>query len=483
MRNFVKMKDICVKDIVRAVGGSLLCGDENVQIDNFATNSGKAEPGLMFAPIVGERVDGHKYIESAFDCGASASLTQNEEAVADLIDKWRSLGIQPKPIVLVDDSVRAMQLTAKEYESRLSLNKVGVTGSVGKTTTKEMIACALSGGLKVFKTAGNANSQIGVPVTIMNIAPDDEAAVIEMGMSEKGEMKRLATLLSLNAAVMTNIGVSHIEQLGSQENILREKWHITDAITEGGCIFLNGDDVLLKERAELCRNNYAGVFGKEDNRKLRICTFGHSADCDYRAENEYSDENGVGFDMLHGDVRVPVKLSVLGSHNVNNALVALAVAEFFGVDLRAAVKALEGYTGVAMRQHITKKDGAAYIDDSYNASPDSMKAGLNVLCQMPADYRIAVLADMLELGENTKEYHRQVGEYAGQSRVDELLLYGELARYIGYGAEQYIGRIKHFDTLGDITEYLKAEIQPGTAVLFKGSRGMKLNEVVDGLLG
>lgn len=477
------MKDFCVKDIVRAVGGSLLCGDENVQIDNFATNSGKAEPGLMFAPIVGERVDGHKYIESAFDCGASASLTQNEEAVAGLIDKWRSLGIQPKPIVLAEDSVRAMQLTAKEYESRLSLNKVGVTGSVGKTTTKEMIACALSGGLKVFKTAGNANSQIGVPVTIMNIAPDDEAAVIEMGMSEKGEMKRLATLLSLNAAVMTNIGVSHIEQLGSQENILREKWHITDSITEGGCIFLNGDDVLLKERADLCRNNYAGGFGKEDNRKLRICTFGHSADCDYRAQNEYSDENGVGFDMLHGDVRIPVRLNVLGAHNVNNALVALAVADFFGVDLRAAVKALEGYTGVAMRQHITKKDGAAYIDDSYNASPDSMKAGLNVLCQMPADYRIAVLADMLELGENTKEYHRQVGEYAGQSKVDELLLYGELAGYIGYGAEQYIRKIKHFDTLGDITEYLKAEIKPGTAVLFKGSRGMKLNEVVDGLLG
>ena len=477
------MKDFCVRDIVRAAGGRLLCGDENVQIDNFATNSGKAEPGLMFAPIVGERVDGHKYIESAFDCGASASLTQNEEAVAGLIDKWRNAGAQPKPIVLVEDSVRSMQLTAKEYEGRLSLNKVGVTGSVGKTTTKEMIACALSGGLKVFKTAGNANSQIGVPVTIMNIAPDDEAAVIEMGMSEKGEMKRLATLLSLNAAVMTNIGVSHIEQLGSQENILREKWHITDAITDGGCIFLNGDDVLLRERADLCRDNYAGVFGKEDNRKLKICTFGHSDDCDYRAENEYSDENGVGFDMVHGDVRIPVKLSVLGSHNVNNALVALAVAEFFGVDLGAAVKALEGYTGVAMRQHITKKDGAVYIDDSYNASPDSMKAGLNVLCQMPADYRIAVLADMLELGENTKEYHRQVGEYAGQSRVNELLLYGELAKNIGYGAEQYIGKIKHFDTRSDITEYLKATIKPGTAVLFKGSRGMKLNEVVDGLLG
>lgn len=187
--------------------------------------------------------------------------------------------------------------------------------------------------------------------------------------------------------------------------------------------------------------------------------------------------------MVHGDVRIPVKLNVLGSHNVNNALVALAVAEFFGVDLTEAVKALEGYTGVAMRQHITKKDGAIYIDDSYNASPDSMKAGLSVLCQMPADYRIAVLADMLELGENTREYHRQVGAYAGQSKVDELLLYGELAKNIGYGAEQYVGKIRHFDTLDDIVDYLKLTIKPGTAVLFKGSRGMKLNEVVDRLIG
>ena len=146
----------------------------------------------MFAPIVGERVDGHKYIESAFECGASAALTQSCEAVDALILGWKEKGIAAKPIVLVDDSVRAMQLAAREYESRLSLKKVGVTGSVGKTTTKEMIACALSGGLKVFKTAGNANSQIGVPVTLMNIAPDDEAAVIEMGMSEKGEMEAIA---------------------------------------------------------------------------------------------------------------------------------------------------------------------------------------------------------------------------------------------------------------------------------------------------
>ncbi len=476
------MKNFCVRDIVSATGGELLCGDGNVEIDNFATNSGKSEPGLMFAPIVGERVDGHKYIGNAFECGASASLTQSREAVSGLISDWENSGAIVRPIVLVENSVRAMQLVAREYESRLSLKKVGVTGSVGKTTTKEMIACALSGGLKVFKTAGNANSQIGVPITLMNISPDDEAAVVEMGMSEEGEMKRLATLLSLNAAVMTNIGVSHIEQLGSQENILREKWHITDALVDGGCIFLNGDDKFLTERAKLCRDDYSAVFGAEYDRNLKVVTFGHASDCDYRAENVYADESGVGFDMVHGDTKAHVKLNVLGSHNVNNALVALAVAEYFGVDLKAAVEALEGYTGVAMRQQITKKDGVIYIDDSYNASPDSMKAGLSVLCQMPADYRIAVLADMLELGENTKEYHRQVGECAGQSKVDELLLYGELAKYIGYGAEQYVKNIRHFDTLEDITKYLKDAVKPGTAVLFKGSRGMKLNEVVDGLI-
>lgn len=476
------MKDFCVRDIVCATGGRLLCGDDNTEITNFATNSSKAEPGFMFAPIVGERVDGHKYIESAFECGASAALTQSCEAVDALILGWKEKGIAAKPIVLVDDSVRAMQLAAREYESRLSLKKVGVTGSVGKTTTKEMIACALSGGLKVFKTAGNANSQIGVPVTLMNIAPDDEAAVIEMGMSEKGEMERLATLLSLNAAVMTNIGVSHIEQLGSQENILREKWHITDALVSGGCIFLNGDDALLKERAKQCKDDYASVFGSDDNRKLSVVTFGHDEGCDYRAENVFADENGVVFDMVHGSIRMPVKLKVLGSHNVNNALVALAVAQYFGVELKMAVAALGQYTGVAMRQQITKKDGVIYIDDSYNASPDSMKAGLSVLSQMPAEHRIAVLADMLELGENTREYHRLVGEYAGQSNVDELLLYGELAAYIGYGAEQYVKNIRHFDTLDDIKEYLKNTLKPNMAVLFKGSRGMKLNEVVDALI-
>ena len=477
------MENFCVRDIVKATGGKLLCGDENIKISNFATNSGKAAPGLMFAPIVGEHVDGHIYIENAFECGASAALTQAEKAVSDIIAGWRAEGIEPKPVILVDDSVRAMQLTARAYESGLTLKKVGVTGSVGKTTTKEMLACALSGGLKVFKTAGNANSQIGVPITLMNISMADEAAVIEMGMSEEGEMERLASLLSLDAVVMTNIGVSHIEQLGSKENILREKWHITDALKDGGCIFVNGDDPLLMERALLVRNDRNAIFGENDKRRLDIYTFGHSENCDYRAENVNTVKDGTEFDMVHGSTRRHIRLEVLGEHNVNNALVALAVAEHFGVEPAAAAEALGDYSGVAMRQQITKRDGITYIDDSYNASPDSMKAGLEVLGRMSAHYRVAVLADMLELGENTREYHRQVGEYAGRSKVDELILYGELARYIGMGAEQYVKKLVYFDTLDEIGEYLRRSLKPDTAVLFKGSRGMKLNLVVDDILG
>ena len=476
------MENFCVRDILNATGGKLLCGDENTEIVNFATNSGKSEPGLMFAPIIGERVDGHRYITGAFECGASGTLTQRAEAADEVMDQWKKNNVQPKPVILVNDSIEAMQKTARLYEGRLHLKKAGVTGSVGKTTTKEMIACALTGGLKVFKTAGNANSQIGVPVTLMNISSQDEAAVIEMGMSEEGEMKRLATLLTLDTVVITNIGVSHIEQLGTQENILREKWHITDALCDGGTILLNGDDPLLMTKAKQCRQKLQDDAAETARRKLHVYTFGCSSECDYRAQDIEADENGIRFVMVHGDVSLPVALKVFGEHNVNNALAALAVSESFGVELKAAAQALSGYTGVAMRQQITVKDDITYIDDSYNASPDSMRAGINVLCQMPAKYRVAVLADMLELGDNTKEYHRQVGEYAGSSGIDELVLYGELSHYIGYGAEQYTKLIHHFDSPEEIRDYLKKNLKEGAAVLFKGSRGMKLNEVVDSLL-
>lgn len=458
------MKDFTISDIVAATQGELLCGDKDCLINNMATNSSKTE-GLMFVPIIGERVDGHRFIGDAFAHGAVASLTSSREAVGEFIEDGTH------PIVLVEDTVPAIQNIARAYEKRLNLPKVGITGSVGKTTTKEMIACALSGGLNVFKTAGNANSQIGVPITIMDIMPEHEAAVIEMGMSEEGEMERLARLLSLNAVVMTNIGVSHIEQLKTQDNILKEKWHITDALVKDGGIYLNGDDTLLRERADKCKTE--GM--------TRVYTYGTSTDCDYVAQSVRVVDGGLTFDACFDGQVIPVRLNVLGNHNVLNALVAIAVAVEFGVDPYVAAKALEGYSGVAMRQQITVKNGITIIDDSYNASPDSMRAGLSVLAQTISTRKIAVLADMLELGDKSPEYHRAVGEYAGELGIDELVIYGELAKNIGEGALDKVNKIKHFDNLDEVTAFLKSELVSGDAVLLKASRGMKLNLVADAL--
>lgn len=462
------MFNIKIKDIVNATGGKLLCGDENVEITNFCTNSSKAAKGLMFLPIIGERVDGHKYIPSAFLYGAEASMTSSYEAVMDMISKWEQ-NASCKPVVLVEDSVKALQDVARYYEKTLSLMKVGVTGSVGKTTTKEMIACALSASLNVFKTAGNANSQIGVPITLMDIMPENEAAVIEMGMSEEGEMQKLAKLLSLNAVAMTNIGVSHIEQLKTQENILKEKWHITDALSDGGLVFLNGNDKLLRKKAE----------EEKVKGKFKVYTYGTTPDCDYYAENIKAENDGVTFLAVCEGRQIDVSLKVLGEHNVLNALVAIAVADKFGVSIEKAAKALADYEGVAMRGQVTIKNGVTYIDDSYNASPDSMKAGLNVLTQTKGKRKIAVLADMLELGENTAIYHRQVGEYIANTDVEELIVYGELAKNIADGARKYVKNIHAFTTHKEIIDYLLDTVVCGDVILFKGSRGMKLNEVVE----
>ena len=473
------MKDVCIKDIAEFTGGKILIGDEECEIVNFATDSNKISAGEMFVPIIGARVDGHKFMKSAIQNGACATFTSNEEYGAELIAAMKAGELKTCPVVCVKDTVSALQAVARAYEKRLKAYKVGITGSVGKTTTKEMVATAISGGLKVYRTAGNFNSQVGVPITIMNIDTAHEAAVIEMGMSMEGEMQKLATLLSLDSVIITNIGVSHIEQLGSQQGILNEKWHITDALKKEGKIFLNYDDVLLRERADSLKENplYAD----------RIVTFGRSEGADYQAVDCGLWEQGVCFTLkarIDGNVvEKPVSLSVLGDHNVGNALASIAVAYDAGVSIDCAVQALLEYKGVAMRQQIFKKDEVTFIDDSYNASPDSMKAGLSVLRSTRSNRKIAVLADMLELGPDSDKYHGQVGEYVADAGTDLLITFGEMAKYIEKNASLRGISCLHFESREDIISYLKNELKCGDAVLIKGSRGMELNKICDAFRG
>lgn len=450
------MQNISVNDIVRATGGVLLCGDGNTEVVSISTNSREIGEKCLFVPIIGEKVDAHRFIGGAIEQGAVAVLTMEHDSMESQI-----------PYIRVEDSVKAIQAIGRYYNGLMKMPKVGITGSVGKTTTKEMIACALSAGKNVFKTSGNSNSQIGVPITVTQMDNSYDVAVIEMGMSNPGEMSILASIVNLNACVFTNIGVSHIENLGSQDNICREKFHITDALEEGGLVFLNGDDpILMKHRDELTHASY---------------TFGKSEGCDYRAINIQNVNNGVEFDAVFDGRTYRVRLNVPGDHNVLNALVAIAVSGFMGVDTDAAIKSLSEYEGIKMRQQIYLKNNITFIDDSYNASPESMKAGINVLCSINAEgRRIAVLADMLELGSNSPEYHRETGRYIAGTDVTDVLLFGEMATCIGEGIKAHSSiNVTSFANRDEIIEYLKKNLLPGDAVLFKGSRGMKLNEVAD----
>lgn len=445
-----------IEEILEATGGKLLCGDIKTEVLTTSTNSREIGEKCLFVPIIGENVDAHRFIDSAFDNGAVASFTsEHDTAQGD------------KPLIRVEDTVKALQDMGAYYGRKLNIPTVGITGSVGKTTTKEMVACALGAKYNVFKTSGNHNSQIGVPTTLLEMKPSDEYAVIEMGMSMKGEMKRLAELVDLDMAVMTNIGVSHIEQLGTRQGICDEKMNICNALKENGKLFLNGDDDILS---------------KYDNKNAIF--YGMSEKCDFRGKDIKVKEDGIEFTLVHKDTEYNVKLNVLGKHNVLNALVAVAVAYNAGIDIEDSIKALSLYGGVKMRQQIIKTDRAVIIDDSYNASPDSMKAGLSVLCDYNTSGRkIAVLADMLELGNDSKKYHYEVGEYIVNNHIDELLTFGEESKEIKRAVETHTDiKTRHFDKREDITEYLKETLKKEDVVLLKGSRGMKLNEIADALV-
>lgn len=452
------MENISVKNIVEATGGRLLCGNGDTVLRHLSIDSRQTGADTLFIPLIGERTDAHAFITQALEGGAAASLTSEHESAPDGFTG---------ALIRVDDTKKALQDIGRYLRDRISIPIVGITGSVGKTTTREMVAAALSAGFKTFRTPANHNGQLGVPLTLSAIEAEDEIGVLEMGMSEPGEMEIIASIARPSVAVMTNIGVTHIENLGSRENILREKLHIQDGMRPGGALIINGDDDLL-----------SGVKALEG---CRTISYGLGADCDYRAE-EITVEGGLpSFILICKDERISVRLSVPGEHNIRNALAALAVADFYGVSLTAAAGALEEYRGFKNRQQIVQADGITIIDDTYNASPDSMRAGLQVLSSMEASRHIAVLADMKELGKDTLLFHRETGKFAAGLNLSLLVTFGELARAIAEGAVSAglpeasvicFGEEKREDMI----TYLKKELRKGDAVLFKGSNSMHLGE-------
>lgn len=449
------MEGITVQNIVEAVHGTLLCGDANTVLTDICIDSQVIKEGDLFVPIIGERVNAHKYIESALTVGA-ATLTSEHYAVS-----------AEKPYIRVKDTVQAIQDIGRYIRERIHLPIVAVTGSVGKTTTRNMIATAFRSTLRTFETTKNFNSQIGVPIMLSRISSEDEIAVLECGMSEAGQITILSNLVKPQYAVVSTIGVAHIEQLKTQENIRREKLSIIDGMQQGGILFLNGDDPMLAE--------------VKDTLPVTTLYYGTEEWCDYYADQIQYDNGRSYFECVHGEERVPVELSVLGKHNVLNCVAALAVSHTHGIPLETAAAEFAHFCG--MRQTIIELENRfRIIDDTYNASPDSMRASLDVLCHIETTgRRIAVLGDMFELGENSEQYHYQVGEYLSILPVDELVVVGTHAKQIRKAVIDHESKMRtyEFSDNEEVAMYLLATLMPEDIVLIKGSNGMKMNEIVN----
>ncbi len=451
------MKKLTVQQIAEIVGGKILCGDKNTVIDNVQYDSREVTEGTLFVPIKGARVDAHRFIEDCLKKGA-ATLTEYD-APKDAV----------KPYIQVENTLTALQKIAGYYRSLFNMTLIGVTGSVGKTSTKEMIAAALSQGFDIMKTSGNKNSQIGMPMTMFDLQEQNEVAVIEMGMSEFGEMERLCDVARPNIAVMTNIGKAHIENLKTQQNIMSEKFKITNHFTENGVLFLNGDDVLLKTL--------------HNKQHFKTVTFGLGTDCDYYADQIRNEGFNTRFVCHHGDTAEEYVIPALGVHNVTNALVAIAIGTLLGLNKDTIQKGLSTYKNAPMRQQIHTLDNFVVIDDSYNASPEATKVSLDVLHSLSKGKSIAVLADMLELGDEAAQLHYEVGKHLAELKIDTLIAIGDLSANTAQGASKNgCPNVRHFETNNEAYEYLLTVLEPNSTILVKGSRGMHTDEIVQNLL-
>ncbi|MGN0518214.1 MAG: UDP-N-acetylmuramoyl-tripeptide--D-alanyl-D-alanine ligase [Acutalibacteraceae bacterium] len=452
------MQNVTVNDILNATGGILLCGDKNTVIENISIDSRKMKGNDIFVPFIGEKTDGHLYINSAFNNGAAASFSSKKDVPLD----------DAHPIILVEDTEKALKATGKWYrQNRVTVPLIGVTGSVGKTSTREIIATALSAEKTVFSTKGNYNGQLGVPMTVSDITSNDDIAVIEMGVSLFNEMEVISQIACVNCAVVTNIGICHIENFLTQENIRTEKLKIIDNMPDGGTLILNGDDKLLREY--------------KTNRNVHIVYYGTSDDCTYRAENIKVACDETSFDVTIKDKSYHVTLNVPGRHNVMNALSALAVCDFAGVDIDKAIQKLGEYKGFSRRMERINCKDYTIIDDAYNASPDSVRAAIDVFSEMKTNgKKIIILADMLELGKDEERLHKDIGTYLADKDITAAVLIGKLSQNTAQGASaSQTMQVVHFDDNTAAYEYLKANVNSGDAMLFKGSHSMKLEEIID----
>jgi len=458
-----------LSEIAEMAGGRLLQGAGEAEVAGVFTDTRTEMTGGLFVPLVGERFDAHEFLEQAVSQGAAAALWQEDHPVPK----------SPLPLIGVPDTLAALQGLGAAYRAQLDVLVVGVTGSNGKTSTKDMVSAVLAKKFRVIKTRGNMNNHIGLPLMLLSLEAETEVAVLEMGMNHRHEIELLAKLARPDIGVITNVGEAHIEYLGSREGIADAKCELIEQLSGEGLAFLNGDEPLLRERAGITQARISW-FGFKDGNDLQALA----------VENLGLEGSAFGVTGLDGRFR----LAVPGQHQIGNALAAIGVGLALGMTEAEVGEGLAEARLTARRFELHEaKLGGTIIDDAYNAGPTSMRAGLQMLADMEANrYKVAVLGGMLELGPESQQMHREVGAYAAGLPIDLLVTVGELGRWIAAGAREAgcaPHRIFEAEEKPHAVAHLEAVLRDhandgegGAIVLVKGSLGTKLVEVVRALI-
>ena len=452
------METITLGQLLEAVGGQLLGGfsDRSAPIAAVDTDSRSIHPGSLFIPLVGERFDGHAYINAALAGGAVGCLTARE----------RESYLPDKFYVKVSSTQKALRDLAAWYKSQFDIPFVAVTGSVGKTTAKDMLAAVLGTKYNVLKTEGNFNNNVGLPLTLLRLDRGHQMCVLEMGMDKPGEIDYLAGIVKPDVGVITNIGDAHIERLGSRENIFKAKCELLPHVQKDGLLVLNGDDALLSTL--------------RGSTPVPAVFCGQGEGMEYRAQVT----GGDGMSHIYCRLTTPhmnrdVRIPALGAHMVYPVLIAAAVGERYGLTPDQIEEGLTRFVPTRMRMNILRRgEGVTILDDTYNANPQSMRAAISVLADSQGAYKIAVLGDMLELGPFAPALHTGVGECLGRVGVDCLVAVGEQAEHMAQGArESGVSQVYYCADKKKAQDVLGQVICPSCTILVKASRGMKLEEL------
>ena len=451
------MNSLPLSQIAQLAGGSISSGDQTVVVNKVSTDSRTLKSSELFVALRGENFDGHNFVESAAQIGAAGAIVEST---------WN--GEIPKNFALIraKDTLQAYQDLAANYRKSLTLKVVAITGSNGKTSTKDFTAAVLAHRFRVTKTEGNFNNHVGLPRTILEATSADEIGVWEIGMNHPGEIATLAKVAAPDVAIITNIGVAHIEFMGSREKIAEEKAALAEAVGADGAIILNADDLFTKTIASRARR--------------KVILAGTNSGSIQAAEITQSG-TGADFTILEGAHRCRAQLSVPGLHMVQNALLAIAAGRAFGLSLEECAAELAAAPLTRARSQIKDIGGVQFLDDSYNANPDSMKAALRTLVELDADgKRIAVLGEMRELGDQSERGHREVGETAAVLKIDQLIAIGDIAAAIADAAGQAgLRKTTIVKSTSEAAEVLGEIAAPGDLVLIKGSRAARTEEVIE----